>query len=740
MEVHQFYRRYKLRLHEIPLGVKCPVVSGWPDSQKYADDVEPLLNAWTNKYGWILDDCHFVLDVDVHNEQENGFDSLRKLERDIGMRLDSVCGAIVATPSGGRHYYFSKDPAVKFGKVFKQFYPGLDFIAGKGKQVIAANSCHDKFEGIYELRQDATLVAAPQKLIEHLQSLRPAAEHKEPTAYKSPEQERSGDEFNQSSRGLQLLIAELSCRGYVVRSVGDYYEFDRPNKSSDSKCSGHIGKRSQQGNFQLTCFSLSDDVFPTGESMAIFHAYALLCHHGNHVDAADALYARGFAPTDNSDVMLDRLIAQAASRTPDEEDEEPWESSNDPGPFPQDCLIVPGLLGEIVKHNLRTSRYPQAELALGAAMALLGTITGRKVACGDMRTNVYCLGLAPSGAGKEHGRQLNKTLLHQACADHLLGPERLGSHAGLINVVDANPAVLLQLDEISRLLATMKNPSKSPHLYNIGGVLMTMESSSNTVWIGDAYADAKKIKKIVQPHPCIYGTSVPEDFWMALSADDMKNGMVGRILLFESSQPYPDYQEPETHTVPQELVDWVRWWVEYRPGGNLNAQHPVPLQVTESPEAAERLRGHFAGIAERRKVEGPVNAALWSRSGGRAMRLSLLLAASKYTGAGGCRIELEDVDRAIRISNWMTRRILFKADDFIARNDYDAKMNDVLRCIPWNGGISQSDLTRGTRWLRKRERDEILAQLLEMGAVKIVSEKTKGREKKLYKRRSGKKG
>lgn len=721
ISIHPFYRRYDLRLHEIQVGEKAPLVPKWPDTTKKADDVEPKLFGIHNKYGWILDDCHFVLDVDVHNEQENGLESLAKLENELGFLLNDKCGAVVQTPSGGLHYYFRKPEELKFGKVFKQFYPGLDFIAGKGKQVIAANSHHDKFRGIYLLDDDAVLLDAPQELLDHICSLRPAT-----TPVVNAPQDRSGDDFNKSQLGLDVLKLEMQCRGYSFRWLGEFYEFDRPGKSTDSERSGYLGKKSQQGNYQLTCFSLSDDYFPTGESMAIFHAYALLCHHGDHTRAAEALYDKGFAKPEDG-VDLSKILAFPVS-----EEEIPDDLLGDPGPMLP--IDPPGFLRELVRHNLRTSMYPQPELALGAALALLGTITGRKVAAGNMRTNIYAIGVAPSGAGKEHARQLNKALLFEAGGEKLIGPERVASSAGIVSTVCDHPAVLFQLDEIAKLLQAMKNGKYAPHLANVGAVLIVLESSANTIWVGDAYADAKRTKRINQPHACVYGTSVPEDFWTSLSADDIKNGLIGRMMLFESSVPYPDFQKPEKLPLPSGLVDQVRWWLQFAPGGNLNQEHPQPLQATESNEAAKRLHDHFQAIAERRVDEAGESAALWSRSGGRAQKLALLFACSRSVGCPTIRIELEDVERAIRLSNWMTRRMLYQASEYIAANEIEDNLKKVLRAIPSVGGISQNELTRRTQWLRKREREEIIFTLMEGKMLTSWQEETGGKPKKMLRR------
>ena len=158
--------------------------------------------------------------------------------------------------------------------------------------------------------------------------------------------------------------------------------------------------------------------------------------------------------------------------------------------FPSECLLhMPRVMREAFDYVMATAIMPQPELTLGALIALFGAAFGRKVTDDyKSRTNVMVLALAPSGAGKEHPRQCNKEFLLQSGLELINGPERVGSSAGIISVVAAHPIRLLQLDEIGRLLATMRDPKVS-HLYNIGTVLMALYSSSNTVWNGDAYAD-----------------------------------------------------------------------------------------------------------------------------------------------------------------------------------------------------------------------------------------------------------
>src|SRR5690606_17034797 len=133
---------------------------------------------------------------------------------------------------------------------------------------------------------------------------------------------------------------------------------------------------------------------------------------------------------------------------------------------------------------------------------------------------------------------------------------------------------LFQIDEIGRLLATLKNPGKAAHLYNIATVLMQLYSASDSLWIGDAYADTKKVKRVNQPHAVIYGTSVPESFWGSLTAENVSDGLLGRLLPFESSEGYVDPQRPQSIDPPPTLVEAVRWWLNLAPGGNLSSENP----------------------------------------------------------------------------------------------------------------------------------------------------------------------
>ena len=190
--------------------------------------------------------------------------------------------------------------------------------------------------------------------------------------------------------------------------------------------------------------------------------------------------------------------------------------------LPAELLDIPGLIGDVMRHNLQTAHYPLPELALAGALALMSVLTGGKVTDKvRTRTNLFLIGLAPSGGGKDHSRKLNRLILRSAGGGQTVGPERIGSHAGIISTLAEQWLTLFQLDEIGHLVMAMQDRG-SPHLVQISAVLMQLFSSADSEWISDAYGDRNKVKTLAYPHAVLYGTAVPEGFWESLTEDNLK--------------------------------------------------------------------------------------------------------------------------------------------------------------------------------------------------------------------------
>ena len=444
---------------------------------------------------------------------------------------------------------------------------------------------------------------------------------------------------------------------------------------------------------------------------------------------------------------VERIAASVARYSPDEvavavaenhwaqmcEERDAQDRPPDPGPFPERLLAVPGFVHDVMEFTLATAFKPQPVLALGAAVALMGTLAGRKVADAyNTRTNVYCLGVCMSGGGKDRARQVNKEILFHAGLDRMAGPEGIASHAGLIAAVEKQPAILFQLDEIGRILKTIGEPNRAPHLYHIATVLMKLFTSSASVYIGDAYADTKRNKTINQPHACLYGTTVPRSLYEGLTTESMTDGFLSRMLVFESSDQDPESQEPLVADIPKPILDAARFWGEFRPAGNLSDENPRPMVVPCTDEAKAILADlERRARGERQSVSDTI-ATMWTRTTEKAHKLALIHACSAdrerpVVGEASARW-------AADLSEYLTRRMIFTAGLWVSETPFEARRKRVLRDIRQaeGGRLTRTQLYRKTKHLTSKEREDIITSLLETGEIRPEKEETGGAPRVTY--------
>ena len=435
------------------------------------------------------------------------------------------------------------------------------------------------------------------------------------------------------------------------------------------------------------------------------------------------LLARMSAPADVIDVEPERIDLPAEDVRTD-----------GPVTFPARCLDPGGLLGQIVGYTLSQSLYPQPELALACALAIVATFAGRKVKdIRGTRTNVYMIGLEHTGGGKEQARESAKTIINRV-ASHLLGCERIGSGAGIVTAICAQPSHLMLLDEMGRMLEVTKNAAKNPAMYNAVSVLMQLFSSAKTTFTADAYADAARVKSVCQPCLCIYGTSTPQKFWDSLSVDNIGEGLMGRLMAFEGRGYAMPVKGLESSDPPADLLDALRWWADWQPSDNPAAViTPQPKVLRHAPEAIERFDDYATAIAERRIGENLMRAAIWSRAAEKAAKLALIHACSRSV-IDPQSIELVDVEFGISLSNYLTRRLIAGCAASVSENEVEAAKKKVLRLIEAAGenGMTANEVTRKTQWAKARERAEILADLEAAGYICLTVARTATKTRTVY--------
>lgn len=392
-----------------------------------------------------------------------------------------------------------------------------------------------------------------------------------------------------------------------------------------------------------------------------------------------------------------------------------------------------GLLGRICSWINETSLKEQPLLTLGCTIAFLGALFGRKIKDGmGARTNVYCMGVAPSSAGKAHAPNQIRRICEAAGCVYLLGGDTLASDSALEERMAKTPTTLFLWDEIGHLLSYIKSGVSKNHA-QVVPVLMKLYSSAGSIYKGREYADEKNQRIITQPCCCIYGTSTPERLTAGFTREELQDGWLSRCLVFKSdSNPEKRRGISETE-VPFEIVEIVKKWNDL----SVFANNGHSLSNFVSREYYQALPGQSViptdALAERAFIaldkhcisisDDPIISCLLAKAEESARRIALIVAASE---------SFDNPKITFSIADYSCRLILFLLRSFIgiennqkirnmsmlnmmANSEIECHKNKILSIIGNAGkeGCRKGDITRRTQYIGKKFRSDLLDDLLE---------------------------
>ena len=191
----------------------------------------------------------------------------------------------------------------------------------------------------------------------------------------------------------------------------------------------------------------------------------------------------------------------------------------------------PGAMAGVVDALLLSS--PKQQPALSVLAALIGMAAGcagaYRVPSG-MRLNLYGIGIAATGAGKDAPRHAAVEIA--LCANAvLLG--RPASGAGLEDELVSDRGMLVEIDEIAHLLAAASSSKAPAHMVDLSAMLLKMFSASRGVYRTRAKAkvnNATVSRQVENPTLNLLGFATPETLGAAVSAANITDGLLGRSL------------------------------------------------------------------------------------------------------------------------------------------------------------------------------------------------------------------
>jgi len=719
-------------------GSKAPDCLEWKSAQRVRATEAQLLEQYRpgrTGVGWITGGISGNLEV-LDFDDRSTWSEYQKLCREagIGALLDRViAGYLEHTPNGAHLIY--RCPSIEGNQKLAQGADKKSLIEtrGEGGYIIVAPSHGSvNLKGSYVLQSGGVSSIASITPAERRELFDVAKIFDEsPQAIAAPPRisaaaGRPGDDYNARASWDDVLQPH----GWVrVGGRLGVVSWRRPGKDR-----GISATTNHADSGLLYVFSSSTE-FEANRGYSKFSAYALLTHGGNFTDAARQLSLDGYgieAPV-VEEVDLSLILA---ARNPI--------AKAAPTDF-ADLLRVPGLVGDIAEWIDAGAIKSQPVLALGAAIAAFSTLLGRKARIeSNARSNLYILGVGETGCGKERARQAIGKLFNALGLDSHLG-DSFASDAAVETAVMQAPVRLYLIDEMGYFLGTMRDELAPSHVRSIVPVLLKLYSSSEGVYRKRTYAHSEArrddVAYVDQPCLSIYGTTVPSNFYANVTKSHITNGLLSRLLVFESDNPDPDmrWPLPVDGPVPECLIEGCKLWVNRSicadsEAGNIEARTvPAPLYVRATAAAIDVYKETERKMKAQREAEraagrdhGP-----YTRVTTTGMKLALVRAC----GVNPDHPEITEADAAwgTSLAMCLTERFMTKVGDAAPENKTEAAAQRVLRVIDEAQSISRQKLIRRTRFLTSRQLDEVVKTLLEAGdVVADIAKATNGNQKTTY--------
>lgn len=561
---------------------------------------------------------------------------------------------------------------------------------------------------------------------------------------------RPGDDYNERGDLHSLLVQH----GWRVAGQGTdgNIQLTRPGKTHG------ISATYKNGVFFL--FSSSVTGFEPDRGYSPFEVYTRYEHNGDHSAAAAELARQGYGETPDYDVDLSGLSVGTSGNSsvgagrghaghPDcergalnERDRSDSPQVADDGldgtdagihgasgagypdretqtAMPEHLLRVPGFLAEHLDYTLSVAHAQQPVLTLFAGICLQAALAGRKIT--DPYGNQTCLyvaALSESGSGKDKPRAVNSEIL-ASVGSKLCGPEDIASDAGLNTLLAEQPASLLQIDEFGRFLKAIAiGGERATHLFKINTAFLRLYSSIGRMYRPTAYGDSARNAEINHPCPVIYGSTVPESFWGAMTSESMTDGLLARLIPI-TGESKPKRCIAKSKPLPRSLLNHARDWDRRTNGdGNMTSTNPSPEVIEYTPDA-EQFAIDYAMRNNDLVDSGSEWRGLYARSFEKAARLALVYAASRSVESP--QIDLEAIQWATEVIDWSNSLFVTIGSLNIADSQHERNCQRAYQAIKQRGQITHSQLMRHRcfRSLPRRDREEIITTLSEADRIAV---------------------
>lgn len=387
------------------------------------------------------------------------------------------------------------------------------------------------------------------------------------------------------------------------------------------------------------------------------------------------------------------------------------------------CMAAPDVIGNMVEAICKSAVFPQPALALQAALCAMATIKERNyVGYFKNQCNLYTLGLAPTGAGKNHALE---------CFDKILGPiglehrilGRLVSVAGVSSALDKSGSIGVSIiDEaglfFSALLASDKNGNSNKS--ELREILMSLFNAKRKVR-GSEYSNRQGAvvrTDIIAPHLSIHAVSTAETFWRGIKSEHAIDGFVSRFLYFKPENPNPERNwDKQDFQLGEGVLQVLH---EYTNRMNFNVQpHKLKLELAAERRFKEIVADYDA---KARNTSSYAYRALCVRVAEYFDKLLVITAEKDYVSAVTFDWCHQVIEHCIRSFHFDVEHNTFETKT----EELHKKLYALIKSQPGSSMLIQ-DFHAATMAITRMDKENALHSLKEAGIIKIGIHPEKGK-------------
>lgn len=649
-----------------------------------------------------------IIDIDTH---KGGEESLKKLEERLGILPECP---VVITGGGGRHLVFEypQEPVKSRSNFFGDEYPGVD-IKNDGGYVVWPPSMH-KSGKRYMFAPGALEIDNPTLPLMWLGEMKTKPKEKsevDRTIYrefvgnKNEHREWKDEEIVDM---LSFLNADCSYPdwyeiGMAVHDGG--YAFSIFDDWSSTGRTKYKGTHNVMGHWKS---------FGSGKGITIGTLVSKAKVMGWKIRAEE----RPEKDISNVLPLVNKIIEKSKKSAPEvvTVTEKPLIAR--PAKYLDfDASTIPGMIGDTVRWILKHSIFEQPELALLNTLAMAGAVFGRKYASPkNTRTNIYTVGVARTGSGKENSVRVLETLALDANLAGHIGSNSVRSDIGVLKGLMASSSQLMMIDEFGMLMQALSDPRASYHHKSIISLFTKIYSKSSGTYNHGEIGDDRQKKIIISaPNLCLYGTTTESSYIPALKRSTIESGELNRFIVIPSFvTPPPKHDDPDLEPNP----DLVALWARFAPklGDSLGS---IVNSATVAPKPQIVQWGECKSIKEQileeqvaRTNEDTPYSALWGRLFENSIKIAMIFAIAR--DPEGLEFVKEDFDYAREIVGKSIKYMSVLAESSMSENQREGNHHELYKFIKSHpDGVSRTAILRKFRKFNKKEQEDLLSSMLD---------------------------